>query len=217
MEGLFAAVCKKRKRPSGCEGAPSNARREHPAKTGIEASPVLRLNVGGKEYVTSLSTLRRVDSGMLAKMFGSNLPSATIGGAYFIDRDGDLFRFVLSYLRDGAVELPSSFQELRRLEREASFFLLPGMLQLIRSKMSEVHLEVRLFAEPFGCTAEQCNCGDIPTRSAMSSWNKWILPTMTILITLCHKRDRNSSLHLQSSMFACMLSCLENPVTGTCV
>ncbi|CAE7855441.1 KCTD16 [Symbiodinium microadriaticum] len=96
---------------------------------------------------------------MLAKMFGSNLPSATIGGAYFIDRDGDLFRFVLSYLRDGAVELPSSFQELRRLEREASFFLLPGMLQLIRSKMSEVHLDVRLFAEPFGCTAEQCNCG----------------------------------------------------------
>ncbi|CAE7238000.1 Kctd8 [Symbiodinium sp. CCMP2456] len=159
MEGLLAAVCRKRKHPSGSEDAPSNRRRQDLAKTAIETSPFVRLNVGGKEYVTSRSTLRRGDSGMLAKMFESNLPSATIGGAYFIDRDGDLFRFVLSYLRDGAVELPGSFQELRRLEREANFFMLPGMLQLIRSKMSEVHLEVRLFAEPFGCTAEQCNCG----------------------------------------------------------
>eukprot|EP00439_Symbiodinium_sp_Y106_P016820 s32_g2.t1 len=159
MEGLLA-VCRKRKRPSSSEDAPSRPRRELPTKTAMKtASPVVRLNVGGLEYVTSLSTLRRVDCGMLAKMFESQIPSATTDGAYFIDRDGDLFHFVLSYLRDGVVELPSSIQELRRLEREANFFMLPGLLHLIRSKMSEVHLEVRLFAEPFGCTAKQCNCG----------------------------------------------------------
>ena len=30
---------------------------------------------------------------------------------------------------------------------------------MVRSKIAEVHLEVKVFSEPFACAEEQCNCG----------------------------------------------------------
>ena len=102
MEGLLKAACKKRKRPtpSLAKSGEPPARAEVPVRSASEGSQVVRLNVGGREYVTSLSTLRRIEGSMLATMFASGIPSTTTDGAYFLDRDGDLFGFVLSYLRD---------------------------------------------------------------------------------------------------------------------
>ena len=63
------------------------------------AEPI-SLNVGGVRYTTSLSTLTRYPDSMLGRMFGGNFPTATDkDGAYFIDGDGQLFRFVLNFLR----------------------------------------------------------------------------------------------------------------------
>ena len=163
MESLLNRACKKRKRSTQTEislgDSPRELRGNVPAPDLLKAFEIVKLNVGGHEYVTSLSTLRRVEGSMLARMFESEIPSATTGGAFFLDRDGELFAFILSYLRDGTVELPKSRTKLRQLEREAGFFLLPGLQHMLRSKLSEVHLEVKLFAESFGCTEEHCKCG----------------------------------------------------------
>ena len=52
-------------------------------------------------------------------------------GNIVIDRDGPSFRHVLNYLRDGRqCVLPGSMYELQQLHREASYFMLEGLMQL---------------------------------------------------------------------------------------
>ena len=77
----------------------------------------IKLNVGGHPYITSLATLRQYPDTMLAVMFSGRhtlLPEAD--GAYFIDRDGTHFRYILNLLRSPETckvvrELPLSVQE----------------------------------------------------------------------------------------------------------
>ena len=54
----------------------------------------VKLNVGGKIYQTTLSTLLKDPNSMLSAMFSGRheLNQDEEDGAYFIDRDGELFR-----------------------------------------------------------------------------------------------------------------------------
>ena len=54
----------------------------------------IKLNIGGKVYKTSADTLRRDPDSMLCAMFSGRheLKPDAEDGAYFIDRDGELFR-----------------------------------------------------------------------------------------------------------------------------
>jgi len=54
----------------------------------------IKLNVGGKIYETTLHTLRKDPDSMLCAMFSGRfeLTANKRNGAYFIDRDGKLFR-----------------------------------------------------------------------------------------------------------------------------
>lgn len=54
----------------------------------------VKLNVGGKIYKTTLSTLLKDPNSMLSAMFSGRheLKQDKEDGAYFIDRDGKLFR-----------------------------------------------------------------------------------------------------------------------------
>ena len=56
------------------------------------ASPV-KLNVGGKIYKTTLDTLRKDPNSMLCAMFSGRhkIKASEEDGAYFIDRNGELF------------------------------------------------------------------------------------------------------------------------------
>ena len=55
----------------------------------------VKLNVGGKIYKTTLETLRKDPDSMLCAMFSGRHELKPDGedGAYFIDRDGKLFRY----------------------------------------------------------------------------------------------------------------------------
>ncbi|KAI6193538.1 hypothetical protein M3Y96_01028800 [Aphelenchoides besseyi] len=107
----------------------------------MDEGEVVQLNVGGARFATTKSTLisREPDS-----FFTQLVQADDVGdlpepwrsaacrldnGAYFIDRDGDLFAYVLDYLRNGKLLLPDNFKEIARLREETSFYQLVGMNQ----------------------------------------------------------------------------------------
>ncbi|XP_068727105.1 uncharacterized protein [Montipora capricornis] len=98
----------------------------------------VKLNVGGKIYSTTLDTLRKDPDSMLCAMFSGRheLKPDAEDGAYFIDRDGKLFRYILNYLRDGNVYLPDEKITQQELLKEAKFYQVQGIIDLLEEKSS---------------------------------------------------------------------------------
>ena len=95
---------------------------------------VIRLNVGGERYTTTLGTLTKFPNSMLGAMFnGKHNAVKDENGEYFIDRDGQLFRFVLNFLRSSMLALPAGFTQLDQLHLEADFFQIEPLVQEIAS------------------------------------------------------------------------------------
>ena len=63
----------------------------------VHFASTIKLNVGGKIYKTTLDTLRKDPDSMLCAMFSGRfeLKADEEDGAYFIDRDAELFRYVI--------------------------------------------------------------------------------------------------------------------------
>lgn len=93
---------------------------------------VVELNVGGSVYTTSLTTLLKYPDSSLNSMFNGRQRVIRDGhGRFFIDRDGTLFRYVLDYLRNSTVTLPSEFKERDRLIEEARYYKLDGLIEIL--------------------------------------------------------------------------------------
>ena len=70
------------------------------AKAQTWTTSIIRLDVGGHKFTTSLQTLTSVPDTYFASLFSGRFaltPNAE--GAYFIDRDGSHFRHVLNFMR----------------------------------------------------------------------------------------------------------------------
>mmetsp|Transcript_7778 Transcript_7778/g.8570 ORF Transcript_7778/g.8570 Transcript_7778/m.8570 type:complete len:348 (-) Transcript_7778:174-1217(-) len=97
----------------------------------------IRLSVGGAEFCTTLSTLTNDRDSMLASMFsGRYNVTKDESGCVFIDRDGTHFRYILNYLRDGAITLPKDEILYNDLLREAKFYLLGGLIEHLEEKLN---------------------------------------------------------------------------------
>ena len=95
---------------------------------------IINLNVGGRFYTTSISTLTKYPDSMLGRMFEGDLPSAKDAqGNVVIDRDGELFRYVLTFLRSSKLILPENFKELALLKEEAEFYQIPELIAAVRT------------------------------------------------------------------------------------
>ena len=85
---------------------------------------VITLNVGGTRYTTTLSTLTKYPDSMLGVMFSGrhDLPQQE-DGSYFIDRDGEVFKHILMYLRDRnlCLSLFPTFSDTTLIQIKAEF------------------------------------------------------------------------------------------------
>ena len=93
-----------------------------------ESNPnsVIKLNVGGKEFMTTLGTLMSDENSMLAKMFSSHakgrIPAnQDVNGAFFIDRCPKYFGIILNFMRSGKLETGANIDQ-EFLRNEAIYF-----------------------------------------------------------------------------------------------
>ena len=107
---------------------------------------IVKLNVGGHYFTTSLQTLTKDPNSMLAAMFSGKFEMEPRGdGAFFIDRDGTHFRFILNFLRTGKLTLPDGATFLKELAEEAEFYQIQGILdklKLMTESLTSVKLNV---------------------------------------------------------------------------
>ena len=115
----------------------------------------VKLNVGGKVFCTSRQTLQSVQGSFLARLTDPTSPfrkgyrvhrsfanddddneSGLEDREYFIDRDGELFSYILNYLRDGKILFcwPSR-NLLPQLRREAEFYGLGDLVDLVERQL----------------------------------------------------------------------------------
>jgi len=81
------------------------------------------LNVGGKIFTTTKSTLRAVPDSKLDKMITGRFPLLKDeNGNIFLDRNPDYFPYILEFLRDGSIIYPSDSFKKQRITRELKFF-----------------------------------------------------------------------------------------------
>ena len=103
------------------------------------ASDIVSLNVGGTHYTTSSTTLMKYPDSMFGRMLNSSIDSKKDEkGAYFIDRDGPLFRHVLNFMRNGNLSLPENFKEMKLLRSEADFYQIQPLIAAL-DEMKDVN------------------------------------------------------------------------------
>ncbi|XP_063964060.1 uncharacterized protein LOC135156227 [Lytechinus pictus] len=95
------------------------------------------LNVGGKIFKTSRSTLLCIPGSFFSSLLEGSVPSAKDDqGNFLIDQDGKIFRHVLNFLRYGKLVLPEGFGEYSLLECQADFFQLEKLSEYIERHVS---------------------------------------------------------------------------------
>jgi BTB/POZ domain len=99
---------------------------------------IVRLNVGGIMHITTKQTLLHPGS-FFEMMFSQNMkPGTEVDGALFLDRDGQLFSYVLGYLRNPDLWCPPSDSNIiGRLISEADYYCLSGMLAILTDLIPE--------------------------------------------------------------------------------
>ena len=104
----------------------------------------IRLNVGGKYFLTTYETLSNAHnqqkptyfSGITSGCFKEEYDELLKEPYFFIDRDPTHFRYVLNYLRDGNVKcIPQKIELLREILQESSFYAIEGLTISLEKKL----------------------------------------------------------------------------------
>ncbi|DBB05399.1 TPA: BTB/POZ domain-containing protein kctd11 [Trebouxia sp. C0006] len=78
---------------------------------------------------------------MLARMFNETLPPSCQDkdGHYIIGRDGDTFKYILNYLRDGSCVSPVNYYTRAELLREADYYQVVSKFFLLLPQQFETN------------------------------------------------------------------------------
>jgi len=95
---------------------------------------IVSLNVGGKIFSTSKGTLMKVPSMLQAMFSGRHSLHPKKDGTYFFDRDPKIFKYVLSFLRNGKIIWPENQRLKKLIQLEFDYFAIdydqsPGVFE----------------------------------------------------------------------------------------
>ena len=91
-----------------------------------DRSDRVRFNVGGKEITTTRNLINQQPDSMLSTIISDTWNKSNSDSddkPIFIDRSGDIFHYVLEYLRYGSIFLPTSIPT-EMFTRELEYYLL---------------------------------------------------------------------------------------------
>ncbi|ELW61645.1 BTB/POZ domain-containing protein KCTD1 [Tupaia chinensis] len=121
-----------------------------PAQLTKSNAPV-HIDVGGHMYTSSLATLTKYPESRIGRLFDGTEPIVldSLKQHYFIDRDGQMFRYILNFLRTSKLLIPDDFKDYTLLYEEAKYFQLqPMLLEMERWKQDR---ETGRFSRPCEC------------------------------------------------------------------
>ena len=115
-------------------------------------SDIVTLNVGGKIFATTLTTLNKMPQSMIGAMFSGEFTAAKdANGHVFIDNDGSAFHVVLNFLRHS--QLVVSDVELSQIHPQllldAEYYCLPELQSAVQQRMKAL------------ADKDTTNCGNI--------------------------------------------------------
>ncbi|CAI9740643.1 POZ domain-containing adapter for CUL3-mediated degradation 3-like [Octopus vulgaris] len=101
------------------------------------SSKYVKLNVGGKLFLTTIETLTKHDT-MLRAMFSGRMEVLTDSdGWILIDRSGKHFDTILNFLRDNHTTLPDTEIGLMELEAEARYYIVQDLVNIIEPALKK--------------------------------------------------------------------------------
>lgn len=93
---------------------------------------IIHLTVGGVNYLTTRTTLTKFPNSMIGVMFSGQFATTQLSdGSFFIDRDGQIFKYVLNFLRSGQLTLPKDFKDLSQLKLEVEFYQILPLVEIV--------------------------------------------------------------------------------------
>ncbi|KAL9951567.1 hypothetical protein ACROYT_G044251 [Oculina patagonica] len=145
----------------------------------VHFSKMVKLNVGGHLFSTSLETLTKDPGTMLHAMFSGRFDTKpSEDGTYFIDRDGTHFRYILNYLRTEKLTVPEDKIIREELLTEAEFYQVEGIIKVLTPKP-----EPKPFTDSKILSSDQCQ--------TLMNWVKESRVLKNISGNLLHRASRN--------------------------
>eukprot|EP01084_Bolivina_argentea_P136064 239669_1 len=98
---------------------------------------VVVLNVGGIKYQTTLQTLTGYQSMLKARFSSKYSIKPSSDGSFFIDGDGQLFHYILKYLRTGSLLLPKTWNksDIWEFYVETKYFMIKSLFNKVLLKL----------------------------------------------------------------------------------
>jgi len=139
---------------------------------------IITLNVGGTIYQTRLKTLLRFqrDGDYFKSRFSGNFKNdVEEDGSHFIDRSGQLFEYILDYLHNNDLPVPTDEFLKKRLITEAKFFGLNRLVAILKppEPSGEVFNKNRFFPEGRYEIKEQGKLLQLATINMSKEWTSW--------------------------------------------
>eukprot|EP01084_Bolivina_argentea_P179212 309698_1 len=109
----------------------------------LHSGEPVTINAGGIKYCTSLSTLCSNTESIFYKCFNGDWSLRPCkDGSYFFDRNGELFKYILEYLRNNKLNIPDDTILINALICEAKYYQLTGLKsELLIQKTKSVVLK----------------------------------------------------------------------------
>jgi len=147
-----------------------------------KAKTKIKMDVGGKIFSTSKTTLLQREGTYFHVLLGSDCWKPDEDGCYFIDRDPKYFDRILNYLRNGKLDTQElSKRALEELEEELDYYQITLPEPLFQNLSSRTSLAEPPFQPLFwdpkvkGANILLTKDNKVATKSGLGGWNAAVL------------------------------------------